>query len=156
MKVWIKSFNLGYWESKSEWRNLKGVLGFDWDNKKRIWFSLIENLIHQHWTTQFSNHLVVLLRSSINTLCERQRQTNYLQIYSEEFFRTAGKTYCFVLTVTGLSWIKPPAQSTFYLTLILSAIPVVADILKGKVLEQQQFHNDLIPSKYLQKMDGYH
>lgn len=35
-------------------------------------------------------------------------------------------------------------------------MPVVADIVKGKVLEQQQLHNDLILSKYLQKMDGYH
>lgn len=61
-----------------------------------------------------------------------------------------------LFAVTGLSSIKPPAQSTFYLTLILTAMPVVADILKGKVLEQQQFHNDLIPSKYLQKMDSYH
>lgn len=87
----------------------------------------------------------------------RERQTERLIIckYTEKIFRTAGKTYCFVLSVTGLSWIKLPAQSTFYLILILTAMPVAADILKGKLLEQQ-FHNYLIPLKYLQKMDGYH
>jgi len=62
-------------------------------------------------------------------------------------FGTAGKTYYFLLSVTGLRWTKLPAESIFYLTLILTVMPVVAEIFECKVIEKQQCHNDSIPSQ---------
>lgn len=78
---------------------------------------------------------------------DRDRQTNYLQIYSEEFQNSRKN-----LLLCAVCYRPELDQTTcpkYFLSLILTGMAVVADVLKGKVLEQQQFHNDLIPSKYL-------